>query len=369
LPKPVPVELASVTQGALEVTVTEDGQARVKDRYVVSSPLAGSLARIELRAGDLVEQSQVLARVVPLASPLLDPRSRSTVNARIAAASAGKRQAYAQIERAKAALTFARRDVERLRALAKAGSIADAQLERSELELRTLGVELTSTEFAAKVADYELQMAEAARGRLTSGKTYDELTIPSPITGKVLRVLRESEGAVQPGTPLLEIGDPKALEIAVDVLTSDAVRIAPGANVYLERWGGAPLKGVVRRIEPSAFTKLSALGVEEQRAYSLIELLSPVSEWVALGDGYRVEAKIVVWRAENVLKLPASATFRHGGGWAVYARRGNVARLVPVELGHSSGLEIELHRGLHAGEQVIVHPSDRLVDGISVTAL
>jgi HlyD family secretion protein len=288
-----------------------------------------------------------LARVVPLASPLLDPRSRSTVNARIAAASAGKRQAYAQIERAKAALTFARRDVERLRALAKAGSIADAQLERSELELRTLGVELTSTEFAAKVADYELQMAEAARGRLTSGKTYDELTIPSPITGKVLRVLRESEGAVQPGTPLLEIGDPKALEIAVDVLTSDAVRIAPGANVYLERWGGAPLKGVVRRIEPSAFTKL----------------------WVALGDGYRVEAKIVVWRAENVLKLPASATFRHGGGWAVYARRGNVARLVPVELGHSSGLEIELHRGLHAGEQVIVHPSDRLVDGISVTAL
>lgn len=366
LPKPVPVELAKVTVGLLEVTVDEDGRARVKDRYVVSSPLAGSVGRIELSAGDSVRQEQVLARVVPLDSPLLDPRSRATADARIAAAMAGQKQARAQIDRAQAALDFARTEVERGRALAARGTMPQAGLERAELEARTRAAELASTEFGAKVADYELQMAQAAKGRLHGGRGGDQLELPSPITGRVLRVIQESEGAVQPGTPLLELGDPQALEIVVDVLTSDAVSIAPGAEVHIERWGGPELKAVVRRVEPSAFTRLSALGVEEQRVNALIDLRSPMADWAALGDGYRVEARIVTWRRDNVTKVPASAVFRHKTGWALFAVRGGAARLVPVQVGKRTGLEIQILSGVTAGEAVVTHPSDRVKDGVKV---
>jgi HlyD family secretion protein len=369
LPKPVPVELATVTRGSLEVTVTEDGKTQVKDRYIVSSPLAGNVGRIELRAGDLVQQSQVLARLVPLASPLLDARSRSSVNARIAAAYAGKRQAYAQIERARVSLDFATRDVERMRTLVNSGTVTPTALERSELESRTLRVELTSSEFGAKIAEYEVQIAEAAKGRLTSGKNFDEFAISSPIRGRILKVFRDSEGAVQAGMPLLEIGDPNALEVVVDVLTSDAVRISPGASVRLERWGGRPLNGVVRRLEPSAFTRLSALGVEEQRVNVIIELTSKSEDWSALGDGYRVEARIVLWQSSNVLKLPASSTFRHRGVWSVFVVRRNVARLVHVEIGENSGLEVQLIQGLVEGDRVVTHPSDRIKEGVEVTPL
>lgn len=369
LPKPVPAELATVTRGSLEVTVTEDGKAQVKDRYIVSSPLAGNVGRLELRAGDLVQQSQVLARLVPLASPLLDARSRGSVDARIAAAYAAKRQAFARIERARASLEFAKRDVERMRTLVSSGNVAPTALERSELESRTLSVELASSEFGAKIAEYEVQLAEAAKGRLTSGKNHDELTILSPIAGRILKVFRESEGAVQPGTPLLELGEPKALEIAVDVLTSDAVRISAGANVHLERWGGPPLRGVVRRLEPSAFTRLSALGVEEQRVNVIIELTSKPEDWSALGDGYRVEARIVLWQSPDVLRLPASSTFRHNGGWAVFVVRRNVAHLVNVKIGENSGLELQLIQGLTEGDRVVTHPSDRIKEGVEVTPL
>lgn len=367
LPKPVEVELGQVVRGPLEVTVDEDGRARVKDRYVVSSPLAGSVARIELRAGDMVEQGQILARIVPLDSPLLDPRSKTASSARIAAAMAGRRQAHAQIDRARAALEFARAEAERERRLAERGTVAQARAERADLEARTLAADLASTEFAAKVADYELEMARAAQGRLEGGrKGDDQLEVPSPIGGRVLRVLQESEGAVQPGTPLIELGDPAALEIVVDVLTSDAVKIGPGAVAHIVRWGGGSLEGVVRRVEPSAFTRISALGVEEQRVNALIDLRSPRSEWLALGDGYRTEARIVTWRAESVLKVPASAVFRHHQGWAVFAVRGGKARLVPIRVGQRTGLEVQVLTGVSAGERVVTHPSDRVKDGVDV---
>ncbi len=368
LPKPVPAEMAPVTRGPLEVTVDEDGRARVKDRYTVSAPLAGNLGRIELHPGDAVEQGAVIASVVPFASPLMDPRTRNTTDARIAMALAGQRQAHAQIDRVRTSLEFAQKERERQRTLAQNGSISQAVFDKAELDVRAQAAELTSTEFGAKVADYEVAMAQAAKGRLTGGAQGEKLDIPSPIRGRVLRVLRDSEGAVQPGTPLLELGNPQALEVVVDVLTSDAVKVSPGAAVRLERWGGKPLDGAMRLIEPSAFTRVSSLGVEEQRVNAVIELRSPPSAWTALGDGYRVEAHIVVWRAERVLKVPSSAVFRHGQGWAAYAVRGGVARLAPVEVGHRSALEIEIIQGLAEGEAVVTHPSDRVKEGVRVAA-
>lgn len=366
LPKPVPVETARVTRGPLEVTVDEDGQARVKDRYVVSAPIAGNLSRITLHAGDSIQQGAEIARVVPLASPLLDPRSLSTSDARIAMANAGQRQAHAQIERVRTAFEFAQKELERQRTLAQGGSISPVLLEKAELDARTLRADLTSTEFGAKVADYELAMAQAAKGRLTGGVKGEELAISSPITGRVLRVLRDSEGAVQPGAPLVELGNPASLEIVVDVLTSDATRIAPGATVRLDRWGGNTLDGVVRLVEPSAFTRVSSLGVEEQRVNAIIDLRSAPGEWQTLGDGYRVEVHVVVWRSEQVLKVPSSVVFRQGQGWAAFVVRGGLVRLAPVDIGHRGGLEVEITKGVNEGEVVVTHPSERVKDGVRI---
>jgi HlyD family secretion protein len=211
-------------------------------------------------------------------------------------------------------------------------------------------------------------MAQAALGRLKgeSKNDDDQLIVPSPIEGRVLKVIQESEGVVQAGTPLLELGDPKALEIAVDVLTSDAVHIAPGAEASIERWGGEPLKGRVRMVEPSAFTRVSSLGVEEQRVNAVIDLEPDYDHWKALGDGYRVEARIVVWRGKNVLKVPTSSVFRHGDGWATFVVSDGVASLRPVEIGRRTGTHVQVVTGVAAGEQVVKHPSDRVVDGAEV---
>jgi HlyD family secretion protein len=368
LPKPVPVELVRIVRGPLVVTVDEDGRARVKDRYVVSAPIAGNLSRIELHPGDTVKQGTTIANVVPLASPLLDSRSRTTTEARIAMAAAGQRQARTQIERVRSALDFAKADLERQRTLVQSGSISQVVFDKSELDVRTLSAELSSTEFGAKVAEYEVTMAQAAKGRLTGGARGEELLILSPVNGRVLRVLRDSEGAVQPGTPVIELGNPQSLEIVVDVLTSDATKIGPGALVRIERWGGNTLQGVVRLVEPSAFTRVSSLGIDEQRVNVVIDLRSPPNEWQTLGDGYRVEAHVVIWRAEQVLKIPSSAVFRRGEGWAAFAVRDGIVGLKLIELGHRNGLEVEVVKGLSEGDAVVTHPSDRVKDGVKIEA-
>lgn len=369
LPKPLEVDVAVVARGPLRVTIDEDGQARVKDRYVVSAPLTGSLARIELHPGDDVRGGQLLARIVPLLPPLLDERSRSSAEARVAAALAAQRQIAAQIARAEAAASFARNEAQRQRQLAEAGTVSQVALEQALLAERTSAAELESARFAARVADYELEMARAALRRISASGARnrgEQLEVPSPVNGRVLKVLQESEGVVQAGTPLLEVGDPGALEIVVDVLTVDAVRIAPNAEVTLERWGGPPIEGRVRLVEPSAFTRLSSLGVEEQRVNVLIDLVSPRERWATLGDGYRVEARILVYEAKNALKVPSSAVFRHGAGWAVYRVDGDRARITSVEIGESAGRELELRKGLEAGARVVVYPSDRIGDGVRV---
>lgn len=369
LPKPIPVDLASVVRGAMTVTVDEDGQARVKDRYVVSAPIGGQLARIELDPGDDVREGEVLARIAPLAPALLDVRSKTTAEARVAASVAATRQTAAQIDRAEAALAFAKAEAERMSELVQTGSATTQQLERAQLGQRTATAELDSARFAQRVAAHELQMARATLGYVgKAGDDAEQLAVPAPVTGRVLKLLSKSEGAVQPGTALLELGDPGALEIVIDVLTSDAVLIAPGARVVVDRWGGAPLEGRVRRIEPSAFQRLSALGVEEQRVNVLVDLVAPQEAWRALGDGYRVEAHVIVWQSDAATQVPASAVFRSDSGWAVYRVDGKVARLQPVVIGHRNDHVVEISEGLTPGARVVVHPSDRVRDGVEIVS-
>jgi HlyD family secretion protein len=363
LPKPVPVDLAKVERTKLTVTIDEDGRTRVKDRYVVSAPLLATVARIELRPGDAVEPGTVLARLLPLEPPLLDARTKAQAQGRVASASAARWQAHATVDRVRTGLELAQREAERQRSLTGSGAVAARAVEQSELEARSRREELASAEFGARVADYELRTAEAALGRIGKprGKEQEQIDVVSPVKGRVLKVIQQSEGAVQPGTPLLEIGDPAALEIVVDVLTSDAVHVKPGAEVFIERWGGEhALRAHVRLIEPSAFTRVSALGVEEQRVNVVIDLDEPQQTWASLGDGYHVEARIVSWSGDGVLSVPASATFRREQGWAVFRVVDDTAQLVPITLGHANSEHVEVLHGLSAGERVIVHPSDRV---------
>jgi len=375
MPKPIPVDAIAAETGPLLITVDESGRTRVKDRYVVSASLSGNVARMELNPGDTVEEGQELARILSLEPPLMDARSRAQATARVAAACAASRQARSSQDRVQASASFATREAERQRGLASRGSVASLAAERAELESRTAQEQLNSAGFAVRVADYELRVAEAAlrrqggssarRGQATAGD--EQVLVNAPVAGKVLRVIQESEGVVQAGSPLLELGDPAALEIVVDVLTSDAVNIAPGAAVIIERWGGtATLHGHVRVVEPSAFTRMSALGVEEQRVNVVIDLDEEYEVWESLGDGYRVEARIIVWRAEDVLRVPASAVFRYEEGWAIYAIRSAIATLVPIEVGHRNGLEVEITSGVDEGTEIILHPSDQITDGVEV---
>lgn len=367
-PRPMVVEVATVTRGHLRVTIDEDGQARIKDRYVVSAPIAGSLARITLDAGDAIQQGTVLSRIAPLSPALLDARTRATAGARLAQALAAQSQSRAQIVQAKTSAEFATHEAARTRVLFGSGAGSQQQVEQAELTERRTAQEYKSLRFGARVADFEVEMARAALDRLPGARAgSSSLDVPAPVGGRVLKVLHKNEGVVQPGTPLLEIGDEQDLEVVVDVLTSDAPRIRAGAPVLLDGWGGPTLQGRVRRVEPSAFTRLSALGVDEQRVNLLIDLLDPHERFAALGDGYRVEAHVIVWEGD-VLRVPMSALFRKDTSWALFRVEGGVARTVQVELGERTALLAEVVRGLSQGDVVILHPSDQVLDGVKVVA-
>ena len=360
LPKPVPVETALVAPGPLRVTVDEDGRTRVKDRYVVGAPLAGRVARIELRAGDPVAKDTVLARVLPAESPLVDPRAHAVADARVATAAAAVAQSGSTIDRAKIALDSAEKDLARTRELVANKAVPDVELERAELLLRARKEELLSAKFGADIASHELGSARAAADhgkRRASGPSGsgEQFEVTSPVAGVILRVLQGSEGAVQAGTPLVEIGDPAALEIAVDVLTIDG-------------WGGDhTLAAHLRRIEPSAFIKVSALGVEESRVNAIIDLDEPRERWKGLGDGFRVEARLLVWEDVNVLSVPDSALFRTGEAFCAYVVVGGKVAMRQVSLGRRNGLVAQVLGGLVAGDRVVIHPSDRVVEGLRVT--
>lgn len=371
IPNPVHVDLGRASIGTLTVTVDDDGRTRVKDRYTLSAPITGNLARIELHVGDAVEEGQVLARLVPLPPPLLDARTRQEAKARVDAAAASKNQAQAAVSRARVALGLSAKEAERVLAVVQQGGVSQQEADRVQAEKRRSKEDLSSAQFGARVADHQLTLAKAAlvrlSGRKPEGEDADQMNILCPIQGRVLRVLQESEGMVQAGTPLLEVGDPSALEIVVDVLTQDATQIEPNAHVRIDRWGGErPLDAHVRTVEPSAFTRLSALGVEEQRVNVIIDLDEPYEKWTALGDGYRVEAQIIVWEGKDILVIPASSVFRADEGWATYAIDGGKARLRQVEIGKTNGLQTHAVSGLEDGAQVVAYPGDSVSDGVRV---
>jgi HlyD family secretion protein len=367
LPKPVLVDSAEVSRGLLRVTVREEGKTRVVDRYVVSAPLSGFLRRIALEVGDEVGSSQVVARLEPLRSSVLDPRSRAEAQARVATAQASIDAAEGSTRVAAEDARFAESELARIRALYDAGTVPREQLERAESEARRTQANLESRRANVKVAERELEAARVALKDFAaeSGSAPAEVvSVRAPTAGRVLKRFHESEGVVNSGEPLIEVGSPRTLEVEIEALSSDAVRIAAGTKVLFERWGGDyPLEGIVRTVEPFGFTKVSALGVEEQRVLVIADFTSPREQWERLGDGYRVEAVFVLWEGEDVLQAPASSLFRHGDGWAVFVVEGGEARRQEVEVGHRSGLMAEILSGLSQGERVIAHPSNEIEQG------
>jgi HlyD family secretion protein len=371
-PRPLAVDVAVVQRGPLQVTVNEDGKTRVRERYVVSSPVAGQLQRIELHAGDTVTRgATVLALVEPTVPTLLDARLLAEAEAKVRAAQSAQASANATVERAKEARELAEHNYERAQQLWPKGTISREQFDQAEHQAHIARAEVRTAEFNLQVAAHELELAQAALLHVRPNKDAKQprhtVEIVSPVNGRMLRVFQESASVVTAGTRLLEVGDPTDLEMEIDVLSTDAVRIRPGAKVLVEHWGGAgTLNGLVRTVEPSAFLKVSALGVEEQRVNIIANFIDPLAQRETLGDGYRVEAKIIVWQANDVLKVPSGCLFRDAGRWAVFRVARGRAQRCAVEVGESNGLETEIRSGLDEDEIVILHPSDQVHPGIRV---
>lgn len=358
-----PAEAAS--RGPLAVTVEDEGRTRVIDRYEISAPVVAETRRITLDVGDIVERGTVVVTLDAIAAPALDARAVARARARVAAAQAAVTTAEEEVRAADASARFARAEAERWRQLGEQGLVARRDVEQVEAEARRTAALHQSAIFRRRTAQFELEAARTAlaHGGRRDPEATDTIELRSPVSGQVLRRHFESGRVVQPGEPILVIGDPARLEVEVDVLSSDAVRIAPGMPVRIERWGiPDPLAARVRRVEPIAFTKVSALGVEEQRVWVIVES----ERWGRLGDGYRVNARFILWEADDVLRVPTTSLFRHAEGWAVFVVRQGRARLRPVEVAERGDGHTRVLSGLVAGEPVIVHPSRDLRDGSRV---
>jgi HlyD family secretion protein len=367
-PTAVAVELARVTRGPLVVTIDEEGRTRVRERFVVGAPVAGRVLRIELEPGDRIAAGDVVARLRPEAPALLDARTRAEAVAATQSAEASLGRARAEEQRARTALAQAQRELSRVRTLTAAGATATQDLEARETDAALAAEAVDAAVFAVRTASAEVARARARATAPAAPRTDEIVAVRAPIAGVVLRRLRESESVVPAGEALIEIGDPRQIEIVTDLLSTDAVRVRPGARATVEQWGGdTALSATVRRVEPGGFTKVSALGVEEQRVNVVLDLVANGEECAELGDAYRVETRIVLWEAANVLKVPTNALFRHDTRWAVYVASGGRARLTVVALGHQTGQEAEVTSGVSEGEMVIVHPGDLLRDGSRIS--
>ncbi len=370
LPSPVLVETVTVERKSLEVTVQEEGKTRVIDRFVVSAPLAGVAHRIDLKIGDPVAQGAVLLHLSPQRPAVLDPRSRAETEARVAGARAERNAARETVRAAEAEDRLARTALERLQALVAEGLSTQAALDEATTRAQRSRSALRSAQFSVKVAQHRLEEAQTALrffDEESGGDQSERVPIHAPVAGRVLNVFHESAGVVQAGQALIEIGDPARLEVEAEVLSSDAVAIQAGMKVVFERWGGPEdLLGRVRVVEPAGFTKISALGVEEQRVRVLSDISSPKAAWARLGDGFRVEVRFILWAGENVLQVPRNALFRHEEGWAVFGVEAGKARRKTVQIGRQNGLFAEILSGLTEGERVIGHPSDAVADGVAI---
>lgn len=369
-PQPEPVEIGPVVRGAFALTVEEEGMTRVKNHYVISSPVGGLLRRIDWKPGaEVVAGQTVLAVLDTRGADLLDARGQAQAEAQVQAADAARQLAGAQHQSAEATARLARTELERMTRLFAAGSVSQQEQDAAALRDTSAAQAARAAGFALQVAEFELQQARAIllRGQSNDAANVEPLVITSPVSGRILRVFQESERVVPAGHALLEVGDPTDLEARIEVLSRDAVGIQPGARVELVKWGGdQTLHGRVRVVEPSAFTKISALGVEEQRVYVIVDFLDPLEDRPTLGDAYRVEARIVTWEADGVLQAPAGAFFQRGRTWQAYVIDDNRAHLREVEVGPTNGFFTVVRTGLQAGDRLVVYPGDKIADGVRV---
>ena len=365
LPKPIESEFAKVARGDIRVTIDEEGRTRVKDRFTITAPVMGTVSRITLKAGDSIAAGAPLTLLAPTRPPLLDARARATAEASVKSSEATLNQANANVKAAAAEHEQARKDHVRMLELLKGKHVSQEQVDQAQTRMEAAAAALESAKFGEQAASFQLEMTKAALLDDTVGaQRAAPLQINAPVGGRVLRVWRESEGPVQAGEMLIEIGDPASLEIVTDVLSVDAVRVKPGMKVSIERWGGEGLlEGEVRLVEPFGFTKQSSLGVEEQRVNVVIDFMSPRSAYERLGDGYRVEARVIVSESRDVVTVPTGALFQTPEGDAVFVVVEDVAIKRAIKLGARNGLEAEVVSGLKAGDVVIVHPGDDVTDG------
>lgn len=371
-PPPLAVDFGEVTRGALTVTIDEEGETRVHEAYMVSSPVGGRIHRIDHHVGDLLVGGQtIIARIQPSDPAFLDIRSQTEAEAQVHAAQAALNLAEADIQRAVADRDLASADLGRTEKLSKTNTVSKAALDRARADYKRAQANVQTAQASVDVARYQLERANAALiGPDEDGtKECCQIEVRAPVSGRVLRVIQESEAVAPAGTPLVEIGDPSDLEIVADLLSTDAIKVQPGASVLIDEWGGDRiLNGRVRRVEPFGFTKVSALGVEEQRVNVVIDFSDPREFWQALGHGYRVEVKIVSWQGDDIVQVPTAALFRERGEWAVFVDEGGEARLAVVTIGHSNDNHAEILAGLEAGARVVLHPGAGLSDGARLTA-
>ena len=362
-PRPVEVEVAAVRQGRFEQAIEEDGRTRLKDRFTISAPVAARLARIALREGDSVAAGDTVAVLSPVMSSMVDARSRSEATARLKAAAAGVERAAARIAKARIALQEAGLEQRRSEQLAADGFVSAARLDAVRLAASAAQRELDVAMAEREVAVHEQAQSAAALQPAASGAPGRPLHVRAPVSGVVLRVVQASEATIPAGAALLEIGDPSRMEVLSELLTTDAVQAQPGRPVVIERWGGPAVEGRVRRVEPAAFTKVSALGIEEQRVNVLIDITSPPGAWQAMGDGFRVTARIITSRVDSATLVPVGAIFPHQGGMAVYKIDGHRARLQAVQLAGRNGSDAWVRDGIAPGQSVIAYPPAAVADG------
>lgn len=369
-PQPRLVNVAEVIRAPLQLSVEEEGKTRVIDHYIISAPVAGTTCRVDMEIGDYVKKDQPLVTIEPLKSQALDPRSRAEAQHRVAAKEAALRAAEQNTQSAQAEAELARIELNRIKPLASQDYIAKDKLDQATTLVRSTVAAKRSADFAVDVARHEVSAARTAlqytgaKGELNPSTT---VQVRAPVSGRVLKIQHQCAGVVSRGQPLLEIGDTRSLEIATDVLSSDAIKIKPGMRVIFNRWGGEkPLQGQVRTVEPVGFTKVSALGVEEQRVLVISDITSDAEQWQNLGDGYRVEARFILWEDKDILQIPASALFRIKDSWTVFTMENRKAKRRSVEVGKRNGLSAQIIKGLHESEKVITHPDNAIEEGVVV---
>jgi HlyD family secretion protein len=365
------VDLETVTRGPFQVTVQDEARSRVRDAYVVSAPVGGRLLRVPNYPGDDVIAGQtIVAQLEPSEPAFLDARARAQAEARVKAATAARALSAADVRLAQAEVDNAGKELTRVEGLAPRGLVARVELERAQMRQQKADAALESARSALNVKQFELENARMLLADYSGAnpETLPFISLKAPVSGRIFRVLQKSESVVAAGTPILEIGNPGDLEVAADLLSTDAVKVQPGATAWITDWGGTKdLAARVRLIEPSGFTKFSALGVEEQRVKVVLDIVEPRETWTQLGDGFRVNVRISIWETDDTLRVPLGALFRTEQSWAAFAARDGRAVLTPISIGQVNGRDAQVIDGLNDGEQVVLHPSDRIRNGTRIT--